>query len=268
MRCDYSFSSPVWSLITDDAKDFVSSLIVLNPKERLNAKQALEHAWIKNQESLSNDIPPVELMEGIEASLLNYANASELKKMALNVIAHKSSSEEIVMMRDAFRHYDTEKDGYISYDEFCNALKECSLDEKTLNSVFNSIDVDKNGKISYCEFLAAALEARTNIDEERVADAFDHLDHSDTGFISKEDLASLLGHDKNSEDVQRLIQGADTDKDGKISFQEFLAVFRKEERRLAHAVVSIESENTNGDSANLMGLDAVIPGGKFDKASN
>ena len=218
MRCDYTFNSPVWDLISDDAKDFVSSLIVLNPKERLNAKQAIEHEWIKNQDSLSNEIPPAELMEGIEASLLNYANASELKKMALNVIAHKSSSEEIVMMRDAFHHYDTEKDGYLTYDEFHDALKECNLDETTLNSVFNSIDVDKSGTISYCEFLAAALEARTNIDEERVADAFDHLDKSDTGFISKEDLASLLGRDKNSEDVQRLIREADTDKDGQSTF--------------------------------------------------
>lgn len=100
-----------------------------------------------------------------------------------------------------------------------------------------------------------------------MADAFDRLDHSDTGYISKEDLASLLGHDKDSDDVQRLIKEADTDKDGQISFQEFLAVFRKEEKRVAHEleVVSMKNSSINDDSVKLMGLDSVIPGGKYDK---
>lgn len=214
MRCDYDFNSPVWDLITDDAKNFVSSLIVLDPKKRLNAKEALEHPWFTNSVALSRDKPPVDLMEGIEASLLNYAASSELKKVALNVIAHKSSSEEIVMLRTAFSHFDTEQDGFVSREEFRNALKECNLNDATLTKVFDSMDVDKNGSISYTEFLAALLEARTNIDEERVADAFDRLDHSDTGYISKQDLASLLGKKKDSEDVQRLIKEADTDHDG------------------------------------------------------
>lgn len=222
MRCDYSFDSPVWELISADAKDFVSSLIVLDPKQRMNAKQALEHPWFTNAAALSSEKPPVELMQGIEASLLNYAHASELKKVALNVIAHKSSSEEIVTLRAAFGHFDTEQDGHVTIEEFRNALKECNLDETTLTKVFDSMDVDKNGSISYTEFLAALLEARSNIDEERVADAFDRLDHSDTGYISKEDLASLLGRDKNSEDVQRLIREADTDQDGQSKCELFV----------------------------------------------
>jgi Ca2+-binding EF-hand superfamily protein len=79
-------------------------------------------------------------------------------------------------------------------------------------------DISRDGKIAYCEFLAAVLEARSNIDEERVADCFDHLDNSDTGYISKEDLATVLGKDYNSEDIKRLINEADTDKDGQSKF--------------------------------------------------
>lgn len=151
MRCDYNFNSPIWALISDDAKDFVSSLIVLDPKERFNAKQALEHAWLKQDSKLlSSEVPSQELLDGIEASLMNYASASELKKLALNVIAHKSSSEEIVAMRNAFGHFDTENDGFITYNEFCDALKECNLDDATVAKVFDSMDIDKNGSISYC----------------------------------------------------------------------------------------------------------------------
>lgn len=85
-------------------------------------------------------------------------------------------------------------------------------------SAFHLQDVSHDGKISYCEFLAAVLDARSNIDEERVADCFDHLDISDTGYISKEDLASLLGQDSNSQEIKRLINEADTDKDGQSKF--------------------------------------------------
>lgn len=30
------------------AKDFIKKLLVLDPKQRLTAQQALEHAWIKS----------------------------------------------------------------------------------------------------------------------------------------------------------------------------------------------------------------------------
>jgi len=44
-------------------------------------------------------------------------------------------------------------------------------------------------------------------------------------------------------------------------------VFRKEERRLAHEVVSLQASSVNEDSVRLVGLDHVIPGGKYDKQS-
>ena len=42
-------------------------------------------------------------------------------------------------------------------------------------------NVNKNAHITYTEFLAATLEAHGNIEEERVAAAFDRLDSDDSG---------------------------------------------------------------------------------------
>jgi serine/threonine protein kinase len=97
MRCDYSFRSPVWKMISDDAKAFVSSLIVMDPKKRLDAKQALGHQWFSHEETLSADEPPEELLRGIEAGLLKYANTSELKKIALNVSVRCQLSDLLVI---------------------------------------------------------------------------------------------------------------------------------------------------------------------------
>ena len=42
----YDMESSPWNSISDDAKDFVRHLLVLNPQERLTAKSALDHPWV------------------------------------------------------------------------------------------------------------------------------------------------------------------------------------------------------------------------------
>lgn len=46
-KCDLSLldDSPVWECVQPQAKDFVRRLLKLDENERMNAKQALDHAW-------------------------------------------------------------------------------------------------------------------------------------------------------------------------------------------------------------------------------
>lgn len=46
LKGQYSFPSPEWENVSKDAKDFISSLLVLEPTDRLSAKQALRHPWL------------------------------------------------------------------------------------------------------------------------------------------------------------------------------------------------------------------------------
>jgi calcium/calmodulin-dependent protein kinase I len=43
----YEFNEEDWQNVSEDAKDMVSNLLVLNPDKRLTADQALKHAWLK-----------------------------------------------------------------------------------------------------------------------------------------------------------------------------------------------------------------------------
>ncbi|XP_041045183.1 serine/threonine-protein kinase DCLK3 [Carcharodon carcharias] len=43
---EYEFLSPYWDSISDGAKDLVSKLLVVNPRNRYTAQQVLQHAWI------------------------------------------------------------------------------------------------------------------------------------------------------------------------------------------------------------------------------
>ena len=223
--CDYNFKDVGWFNVSKEAKQFVAALLTKYPNKRLSADEALQHSWLKKK--LFETKSEKNLMENVTENMLTYAKTSELKKIAAIIVAHKSSVKEISKMRRAFEQFDIEKNGVISMDEFKAALGDFDeYSEEDIHDMFGHIDVNKNGKIIYTEFIAATLELHGRVEEKRLADAFDHIDDDDSGYISKENLQKLLGG--TPERIKSLIESADTDGDGKISFDEFLVMFRKE----------------------------------------
>jgi len=51
MKADYDFPEDYWSDISDNAKDFIRKLLVVDPKKRLNGKDALKHPWLTGNAS-------------------------------------------------------------------------------------------------------------------------------------------------------------------------------------------------------------------------
>ena len=85
MRAAFTMSGPVWDGISNQGKDFVSNLLIVDPKERLNATGALAHDWLQNQSQLSDAAPSEDVVAGLENSFMAYRETSTLKKLALNV---------------------------------------------------------------------------------------------------------------------------------------------------------------------------------------
>ncbi|KAL9185263.1 hypothetical protein ACHAXT_003040 [Thalassiosira profunda] len=245
-RCRYDFKAPGWYNISKEAKDFVSSLLVYDPKKRLSAEEAVNHPWFKKKRfAVAETEADQNLHATVRDNIMKYANTSELKRIAAVVVAHKSSSEEIMEMRKAFDKYDERKDGFISWDEFKLALAAFNYTDEELNDMFSQMDVNKNGVILYTEFLAATLEMHGRVEEKRLAEAFDHIDDDDSGFISKENLIKLLGANVPPSRVEKLISEVDIDGDGMISFEEFLIMFRTDN------YLEAKKEFADGSSSHL-----------------
>ena len=87
---------------------------------------------------------------------------------------------------------------------------------------------------SAVEFIAATLETRGAIEDEQILAAFDKLDTDNSGYISKGDLCTILGDTFSMQDcdtiVNDLLAEADADKDGRVSYDEFLQLFRQKSR--------------------------------------
>jgi len=62
---NYEYQSPDWDYVSEEAKNFIDSLLLLEPKDRMTAPQALEHIWIVKKgeffdEYETNDQEPVQ----------------------------------------------------------------------------------------------------------------------------------------------------------------------------------------------------------------
>mmetsp|Transcript_3490 Transcript_3490/g.3924 ORF Transcript_3490/g.3924 Transcript_3490/m.3924 type:complete len:540 (+) Transcript_3490:42-1661(+) len=233
---NFSFRAEVWENISQESKELVKSLIVLSPTERLTGEQALKHKWLSEEFPLSERIPDDKVMKDIRQSLVDYGDVGLLKKMALMVIAHKSSSDEIVELRKAFDAYDTANNGVISLTEFKAAMnKNNDTGFEDIDNVFDTLDTGKDGQIYYTEFLAATLEAQGRIVEETIVDAFDRIDCDDTGYISAQNLREFLGDTLTEQKITQLMAEGDLDGNGRITLEEFLTSFHntQEEKRIA-----------------------------------
>mmetsp|Transcript_5607 Transcript_5607/g.15401 ORF Transcript_5607/g.15401 Transcript_5607/m.15401 type:complete len:326 (+) Transcript_5607:83-1060(+) len=51
----YEFLRPYWDPVSAEAKDFVAKLLVVDPKRRMTADQALGHPWLANSQAASTN---------------------------------------------------------------------------------------------------------------------------------------------------------------------------------------------------------------------
>jgi len=67
MVADFTFPDPQWTNISDYAKDFIRSLLVLDPTKRFTAEQALNHTWIEGAD-VENEVNLRSSMESFRIS--------------------------------------------------------------------------------------------------------------------------------------------------------------------------------------------------------
>lgn len=92
------------------------------------------------------------------------------------------------------------------------------------------------------------------ISEARLAEAFDRLDSDDSGFITAENLIDILGEDFPRDEIDLVIQEADSTNDNRVSYSDFLALWdqhveKKETTKVLESELSSISVESGGAPA-------------------
>lgn len=139
MLAHFTLVGPIWDAVSESAKDFVSHLLVVDPGKRMDAEMALRHEWIVKRKKLPNETIPEHILLSVDDSLLRYRQTSELKKLALMIIAHQSTTDEILQLRKVFGELDTECNGVITFEEFKHGLSTMRFSDDVVEEIFASV---------------------------------------------------------------------------------------------------------------------------------
>ena len=144
------------------------------------------------------------------------------------------TEDEVIEIKEAFDLFDSDHSGTIDTEELKQALSNLGIDAKnqTLQNMMNDIDKNQSGTIDFNEFIelmtAKFSDKDTPEDLRKVFDLFIGDDTADKiEFKHLKRVAKELGENISDEELNEMIVRADTDRDGKVSFEEFFAIMTK-----------------------------------------
>ncbi|KAK6937143.1 Protein kinase domain [Dillenia turbinata] len=90
-------------------------------------------------------------------------------------------------------------------------------------------DVDGDGALNYGEFVAVSVHLKKMGNDEHLRKAFEFFDQNKSGYIEIEELRHTLDDEVDisiEEIISAIMHDVDTDKDGRISYEEFAAMMK------------------------------------------
>ncbi|KAF2306392.1 hypothetical protein GH714_017454 [Hevea brasiliensis] len=247
LRGIIDFKRDPWPNISESAKSLVKQMLEPDPKHRLTAKQVLEHPWLQN----AKKAPNVPLGDVVKSRLKQFSMMNRFKRKALRVIADFLSIEEVEDMKRVQEDgYDN--DGIVSIENeswtqnltpSLQSLKfKCLLNLRKLEvglfcwgrknygkSELMMVNTNGKGTLDYEEFVAVSLHLQRMANDEHLRKAFSYFDKDGNGYIEPDELRDALmedGADDCTSVANDIFQEVDTDKDGKISYDEFVAMMK------------------------------------------
>ncbi|KAI4343826.1 hypothetical protein L6164_011131 [Bauhinia variegata] len=227
LRGVIDFKREPWPQISDNAKNLVRQMLEPDPSKRLTAQQVLEHSWLQN----AKKAPNVPLGDIVRSRLKQFSVMNRFKKKALRVIAEHLSVEEVEIIKDMFTLMDTDRDGKITYEELRTGLRKVGsqLAEPEIKMLMEVADVDGNGVLDYGEFVAVTIHLQKMENDEHFHKAFKFFDKDGSGYIELDELREVLADESGEAEadvVNDIMREVDTDKDGRISYDEFVAMMK------------------------------------------
>ncbi|XP_036679404.1 calcium-binding protein 1 isoform X3 [Balaenoptera acutorostrata] len=146
--------------------------------------------------------------------------------------------EEIEELREAFREFDKDKDGYINCRDLGNCMRTMGYmpTEMELIELSQQINMNLGGHVDFDDFVELMgpkllAETADMIGVKELRDAFREFDTNGDGEIStselREAMRKLLGHQVGHRDIEEIIRDVDLNGDGRVDFEEFVRMMSR-----------------------------------------
>jgi calcium-dependent protein kinase len=199
----FDFPSPEWDTISDSAKEFVCSLLNLDPSKRPTAEQALRHKWIRKQTQHRASI--IHQFSDRSKPFQKFMGLNKLKKATLGYIATNLTDKEIGHLKQLFQKLDVNGDGRLTLSAFEDALT--SSDEinvelqQKLFSLREDLALTGDESIVWKDFLDAMADKSLLIKEDKIRMVFNHFRKSGNEGVRVSDLFDLIGGKEGAREI-------------------------------------------------------------------
>eukprot|EP00933_Yihiella_yeosuensis_P063930 TRINITY_DN6719_c0_g1_i2.p1 TRINITY_DN6719_c0_g1~~TRINITY_DN6719_c0_g1_i2.p1 ORF type:complete len:583 (+),score=86.25 TRINITY_DN6719_c0_g1_i2:78-1826(+) len=170
-----------WNILSPEARDFITSLIVVDPNKRLSAAECLEHPFIQRVRQSEPVSLRAKLALPLFDGLRRCQESSHFKRACLRLMASALSAEDRHQVADAFAALDVFGEGTIQVKHFLDA---CGASAQ-----------EGSGCFSYSDLLAFSVARQNPIPKHMLEDTFRRLDDARNGYINAKSIASVLGDD-------------------------------------------------------------------------
>jgi len=214
--------------VSNEYKDLVSRLLRSSIASRMTAEEALAHPWITKSSSLKTEpLPAIR-------SLRIFKRTCALKNDILQVLnaCKFLNRDQEAAVKQTFQIIDKDGDGIITADELHEVMMQVDADisPEEVREIIVAVDVNGDDVLTLDEFLSARINRKVLQKEERLRKLFQCLDLNDSGSLSVGEICAALesvrGKKVPKVEAERLIAEVDTNSDGVIDYEEFLAMFK------------------------------------------
>merc|ERR1711913_220045 len=130
-------------------------------------------------------------------------------------------------LREAFKLFDADGDGMISAEELVTLISKVGgqMADAEAKALIHAADKDGNMGIEFAKF----WEALHGDDEGKIRAEFGKLDTDNSGYITRDEMVAVISAEfqgDKMEEAKKAIEKLDVDKDGKVSYPEFILVMK------------------------------------------
>ncbi|KAK1744109.1 calcium-dependent protein kinase [Skeletonema marinoi] len=232
----------IWETVSGEAKEFIKSLLVLDPMDRPTAQQCSNLKWLKMWKNRENNGTELRLNPAVVKALVGFKEYSDMRKLLCEVLSFTLLPEQIEGLRKEFELYDVEGTGEISLNTMKKVLignastgSLGGLSEEEVEDIFNALRVRKGeATIHWHDFIAAGL-SQCQVDERNLRLAFDRLDQEHKGYITFDNVMDLLGDEAFDTEDDMLNCWAESMKDvdcktALITYEDFVLLMKGQNR--------------------------------------